>query len=127
MTEELLKIIEAVVSFWESDTGFVFVQAYPLDWNAEILYAEWTAIRKRTPELFNGYSTDGDAVGQLRDLLHNIEQVHGVVLDHIYAKREEGHISVLWHLPETRVRKFGWAPVAVAAVPVQVTTEKGVA
>jgi len=123
-----MKIIEAVVSFWEADTGFVFVQAYPLDWSPMVLYAEWTAIRKRTPEMFNGYSSSHEAVGPLRELLRNIEQVHGVVIDHIYAKREEGHISVLWHLPETRVRKFGWAPVASAAVPVQVqTTEKGVA
>ena len=127
MTEDVLAIIAGVVSFWETDTGFTLVQAYPMDWNSQILYSEWTAMRKRTAVLSNGFSSTQDTIGPLRDLLQNIEQIHGVIIDHIYVKRDEGHISVLWHLTGTRVRLSGWAQVA-AAVPVRVqTTEKGVA
>lgn len=129
MTDDVPAIVATAISVWETSTGFTFIRAFPSDWNPEVLYAEWTEIRKRRAELCTGFSTTRDTVGPLAELLRNIEQVHGVVIDHIYAKRAEGHISVLWHLPGGQVRKFGWAPVAAAAAPVHQVqnSEKGVA
>lgn len=131
MSDDMLAIVAGAVSFWEESTGATLIQTYPTDWRPEILYAEWLwapyqgpgsshyypGRKAKKPKLYNGNSTSRDFVGPLQDLLRTIEEKHGVVIDHILMKRNEGRVSVLWHLPGQRVRKHGTAPIADATVP----------
>ncbi len=131
MTAELMSDIARAIATWLSQTWTSsFIQAYRLDWYPEILYAEWTQAppdgpgssyyaprsdqRKRNKPgvMFNGTSRDRDVVRPLQQLLQAVEEKHGVVIDHVYAVREEDRISALWHVPGTAVRKFGTAPAA---------------
>lgn len=134
MSDEMLRLVAGVVAFWEDSTRAELIQAYPTDWQPEILYAEWmwapmgvSGTRKK-PVFYNGNSSSRDFVGPLQDLLRTVEQKHGVVIDHIYAKREEGHLTVLWHVPGPRVRKHGTVLIASAAITGPTyNSEKGVA
>jgi hypothetical protein len=142
VTAELMADIAAVIRFWETSQHVTFCQSYPMDWNPTILYAEWDAEfpyqgpgssyncpyrdrRRKKPELFNGFTNSNNTIEPLQGLLRDLEQKHHVIIDHVYANRAEGHISALWHLPGAEVRNYGRAPVAAAAVPVQIH-EKGV-
>ncbi len=130
MSDEVLAIIAGIVSFWEDSTGAELIQAYPADWNPEVLHAEWYAqaqgqYRKPRREFRNGTSaTPADIPGHLRDLIRNVEQTHRIVIDHLIVKKSEGRLSVLWHLPGEQVRRHGY--VAIAANPAPADTSKRV-
>jgi hypothetical protein len=128
--------IALAVATWLSTTWMTsFIQAYRSDWEPEILYAEWTLApydgpgsygyapaydhrkRDKPGEFQNGNTKDREVVRPLLDLLQKVEQKHGVIVDHVYAVKNEGRISALWHLPGSEVRQYGTAPVVTVPHP----------
>jgi len=140
MTEDLCNLIAGVVSFWEDSTSAELIRAYPTDWQPEILYAEWLwapyqgpgsshyypGRTAKKPEIYNGFSTSRDFVGPLQNLLRTVEEKRGVVIDQVVKHKDEGRISVLWHVPGQHVRKHGWAPVVAIAPLTTTQSENGV-
>jgi len=143
---ELLSDVVDAIAAWETENRADLLEAHPLDWRPDVLYAEWMQgqviaspgsifipsgmmVRKKPPEFRSGFSNSRDQVEPLWIRLQEIEQKYGVVLDQVMVKKENGYVVAFWHLPGADVRDYGRAPVAVVAagaVPVQSAEEKGV-
>lgn len=141
----LLDVVDAIAA-WETENRANLLEAHPLDWRPDVLYAEWMqdtnrtprdsfyipcteSCRRKPPVFRSGFSNSRDQVEPLWIRLQEIEQKYGVVLDQVMVKKEDGYVVAFWHLSGADVRDYGRAPVAVVAagaVPVQSAEEKGV-
>ena len=129
-TDPLPDIARAIATWLSRTWATSFIQAYRLDWTPEVFYAEWIQApddgpgsshyvpccdhqkRNKPGTIVNGTSRDRDRVWPLQELLQAVEEKHGIVIDHVYAVKDDGRISALWHVPGSAVRHFGTAPAA---------------
>jgi hypothetical protein len=117
---DIPSLVSSEVSAWQNANLATLTQAYPMDWNSNVLYAEWQTSdydkdrpgKKKKPVASNGFSNEKEIVESLRQRILSIETKCSVVIDHIYVNRDARTITTLWHTQTgPRVREYGTAPL----------------